>query len=372
MKRHKTRVVQVGSLAIGGDNPIAVQSMTITDTGNLPATIHQCKRLAEAGCEMIRVSVLNRAQASALGELKKAIHPIPLIADIHFNYNLGLLAIEQGVDKIRLNPGNIGGIEKAAEVIRKAMNKGIPLRIGVNSGSVEQDLLDKYGYPTAEAIVESALRHVENCERLGCKDVIVSLKMTDLEKTVASYRMFAKQTDYPLHVGITEAGMPGYGSIKSAAGIGALLLDGIGDTIRVSLTGDPVLEIPVAYDILKCTRRRVKSPEIIACPSCGRIQMDLEKVVRSVERQIEGIKKPLRISILGCAVNGPGEAMEADIGIAGGKEGGFLFRNGKEVARVNGEDELVRVLVEEIRKADAEGEVVGKNSTDFAVQAHAV
>jgi (E)-4-hydroxy-3-methylbut-2-enyl-diphosphate synthase len=352
VERRKTREVPVGDLVIGGDNPIWVQSMTITDTRDVDATVAQIHQLEEAGCEIVRVAVINNDAVKALGPIKQRIN-IPLVADIHFRFNLALGAIDQGVDKIRLNPGNIGGDEPFNEVIRKCKDVGMPVRIGVNSGSVEQDLLDKYGYPKPEAIVESALRHVEMCEKLGFENLVISLKSTDTLTAVRSARMFSAQCDYPLHLGITEAGMIPYGITKSAAGLGAMLLDGIGDTIRVSLTGDPVPEIAAAFDILKATGRRAISPELIACPSCGRIDLDLDTITREVADKTSHLKVPIKIAILGCAVNGPGEAREADLGVAGGRGTGMVFRKGEEIRRCK-EEELVDVLMEEVEKLVAE------------------
>lgn len=369
IKRRKTREVRIGKKAIGGENPILVQSMTTSLTSNVDATLMQIKRLEEAGCEIVRVSVFNKQDAACLGAIKKQMK-VPLVADIHFDYQLGLMAMDQGVDKVRINPGNIAGggknvlvvggevdykavereqRERVTEVVKKAKNKGIPLRIGVNSGSIERDLLDKYGWPSPEAMVESAMRHLEYFESLGFYDTVISLKATDVITMVTNYRLMAKRCDYPLHLGVTEAGLPGYGSLKSAVGIGTLLLEGIGDTIRVSLTGDSVNEIPVAFDILKATGRRILSPELIACPECGRIQVDLNKIVLEVKERIKDCKKPIKISLLGCAVNGPGEASEADIGIAAAKGEGLIFRKGQPLRKVK-ESEMVDALVEEINK----------------------
>ena len=372
MQRHKTREVKVGKLVVGGDNPIWVQSMTTTVTKDIDATVKQIKRLEDAGCEIVRVAVFNKQDAYCLSEIKKRIS-MPLVADIHFDYNLALIAMEQGVDKVRINPGNIEGggkkslvisdarrealeresihRENVAIVVKKAKEKRTPIRIGVNSGSLETDILDKYGWPSPEAMVESALRHIEYFEKFGFYDTIISLKATDVETTIANYRLMAKKCDYPLHLGVTEAGLAGYGTVKSAVGIGSLLVDGIGDTIRVSLTGDPVQEIGACFDILKATGRRVTSPELIACPECGRIQIDLEKIVKEVDERIKsnGCKKPIKISILGCAVNGPGEAAEADIGIAGGGGEGLIFKRGKLLRKVK-EKDMVDALLEEVAK----------------------
>jgi (E)-4-hydroxy-3-methylbut-2-enyl-diphosphate synthase len=328
--------------------------MTCTDTEDITATVEQIKRLEKAGCEIVRVAVPTREAASKLTDIRNQIN-IPLIADIHFHYEFALLSLDQKIDKLRINPGNIGSFDKVETVLLKAKDKGIPVRIGVNSGSVEKDLLDKYGYPSAEAMVESSIRHIEFCEKLGFQDIIVSIKATDVGDFIESNRALARLTDYPMHIGVTEAGMKSYGSIKSAIGIGSLLMEGIGDTIRVSITGDPVDEIPICYDILKATGARVISPEIIACPTCGRIKIDLDKIVQTVENRIkeEKINAPVKISILGCVVNGPGEAREADIGVAGGGGVGIIYRKGEIVRKVK-EDEIVDELFKEVVKISKE------------------
>lgn len=357
--RRKTRVVKIGNVLIGGDNPIAVQSMTITDTRDVAGTIHQINRLEEAGCEMARVAVPDDEAAQCLGAIKRGTN-IPLIADIHFNFKHALTAIEQGVDKVRINPGNIGGEKKFREVIEVLKHKGMPSRVGVNAGSLENDLIEKYGYPCAEALVESALRHVEICDEVGYDQFCVSLKSSSVPMTVKAYRLFSQQCDVPLHIGITEAGDPQYGAIKSAAGLGPLLVDGIGDTIRVSLLGDPVIEIPVCYDILKATGRRVTSPEIVACPTCGRLEIDLEKIVADVKKRLGRSKLPIIVSVLGCVVNGPGEAREADIGIAAGRGFGMLFRKGEMIRKLK-EEEMVDALIEEINLIEASGELASRS-----------
>lgn len=354
--RRQTRVVKIGNVLVGGQNPIVVQSMTITDTRDVDATVKQILRLEEAGCEMVRVAVPDDDAASVLGEIKKRIHS-PLIADIHFNFKHALKAIEQGVDKVRLNPGNIGGEKKFREVVRTLKQAGMPSRVGVNAGSLENDLIERYGYPCAEALVESALRHVAICEEEGYDQYVVSLKSSNVAMSVKAYRLFASKCEVPLHIGITEAGDPQYGAIKSAAGLGPLLVDGIGDTIRVSLLGDPCLEIPVCYDILKATGRRVTSPEIVACPTCGRLEIDLEKIVAEVKQRLGRSKLPIVVSVLGCVVNGPGEAREADVGIAAGRGFGMLFRRGEMIRKLK-EEEMVDALVEEIERIEKEGAVV--------------
>lgn len=349
--RHKTRVVVVGGVPIGGDHPIRVQSMTTTDTYDVAGTIQQIHALEEAGCELVRVTVPKPEDAGALGEIRKAIG-IPLICDIHFDYKMALAALDHPVDKIRINPGNIGSEERFRQVIRKAKDKGIPMRIGVNAGSLEKELIEKYGFPCPPAIVESALRSIEIAESEGYRDIIVSCKSSDTLVAVESYRLFAQLADYPTHIGITEAGKPPYAVTKSAAGLAPILLDGIGDTIRISLLGDPVPEIAAAFDILQATQRRVRRPEIIACPTCGRLAIDLEKIIAELEQRLEGRRLPVKISVLGCVVNGPGEAKEADIGIAAGNGQGMIFRNGEMVRRVP-EAEIVDALMVELADWEA-------------------
>jgi (E)-4-hydroxy-3-methylbut-2-enyl-diphosphate synthase len=348
MKRRTTRTVTVGDLQLGSDHPIRVQSMTCTDTDDAGATIAQLQEMIEAGCELVRVTVNNDRAADALAEIRAACS-VPLVADIHFTHRLALRSIDAGVDKVRLNPGNIGSLDRVREVVRAADAAGVALRIGVNSGSVEKDLLEKYGWPSPEAMVESAKRHCKTVEELGFGNYVVSLKSTDTTTVLQANRQFAAETDVPLHLGVTEAGRGSYGSLKSAVGLGSLLLDGIGDTIRVSLTGDPVSELPVAYDILKASGARVTSPELISCPTCGRIEIDLEALMNELEERLEGEVVPVKIAVLGCVVNGPGEASEADIGIAGGGGKGILYRNGKQV-RVVPEADMVDALLEEIQK----------------------
>jgi len=352
MPRRETRTVKVGDLLLGSGHPIRVQSMTTTDTDDVAGTVGQIERLVEAGCEIVRVTVNHDRAADALPEIRAAC-PVPLVADIHFTHRLALRSIDAGVDKVRLNPGNVGSLDRVREVVRAADAAGVALRIGVNSGSVEKDLLEKHGWPSPEAMVESALRHCATVEEMGFTNFVVSLKSTDTHTVLAANRMFAERTDVPLHLGVTEAGRPGYGSLKSAVGLGALLLEGIGDTIRVSLTGDPVAEVPVAYDILKASGARVLSPELISCPTCGRIEIDLEKLMNELEERLAGEDAPVKIAVLGCVVNGPGEASEADIGIAGGGGKGILYRDGKQV-RVVPEAEMVDALLEEIRAFKAE------------------
>ena len=350
--RRKTRTVRIGTVLVGSEHPILVQSMTTTDTADAAATLAQIKTLEKAGCEMIRVTVPNRESVKSLPELKRSMG-VPLIADIHFDYRMALAAIEAGVDKVRINPGNIGSEDRVRQVLRAAKSAGVAIRIGVNSGSVEKDLLAKHGYPSPAALAESAMRHLKTCDEEEFDQVVVSIKSTDVRTCLEANRQLATLCDAPLHLGITEAGRPGYGTIKSAVGIGGLLLEGIGDTIRVSLTAPPEQEIPVAFDILKATGVRVTSPELVSCPTCGRIDIDLEKLMSEVEARLEGETLPVRIAVLGCIVNGPGEAAEADIGIAGGGGMGILYRGGKVVNRVK-EEEMVDALLQEIEKIKAE------------------
>ena len=352
VKRHKTREVQVGTLAVGGDNPIWVQSMTTPDTHRLAAVLTEIRRLEEAGCEMVRVTVPKPEDAAVLSEIKRQIK-IPLICDIHFDYKMALAALDHPVDKIRINPGNIGGYDRYRQVIRKCKDRGIPMRIGVNAGSLERELVEKHGYPCPPAMVESALRYLEIAESEGYNDIIVSLKSSDVITVVDAYRMYAKQADYPTHIGVTEAGKAPYAVTKSACGLAPILLDGIGDTIRISLLGDPVPEIAAAFDILQATQRRVRKPELIACPTCGRLAIDLEKIIAELEQRLGGRTTPVKISVLGCVVNGPGEAREADIGIAAGNGKGVIFRNGEIVRHVL-EADMVDALMEEVERWEPE------------------
>ncbi|MGZ3302387.1 MAG: flavodoxin-dependent (E)-4-hydroxy-3-methylbut-2-enyl-diphosphate synthase, partial [Isosphaeraceae bacterium] len=357
--RHKTREVGIGEHVLGGTNPISVQSMTTTNTFDVQETLAQIRRLEEAGCEIVRVTVPKKEDVEGVKAIRDQIR-IPLIADIHYDYRMALACLEartpsgrRAVDKIRINPGNIGGEERFKEVVRKARNAGVPMRIGVNSGSLEKDLIDKYGFPCPEAMVESALRHIETAEALGYKLMIVSLKASHVPTAVECYTQYAAKCDYPTHVGITEAGSREYGTLKSAAGIGAILLRGIGDTIRVSLLGDPVPEIDAGFDILRACDRRVTKPEVVACPTCGRLDIDLERIVAEVENRMKGLSNPLRISILGCLVNGFGEAKEADLGIAAGSGKGIIFKRGVPIRHVK-EDEMVAALLEEVARFDEE------------------
>src|SRR6516162_11597060 len=355
VERHKTREVAVGATIVGGEHAIWVQSMTTTNTFDVEATLEQIHRLEEAGCEIVRVTVPKKEDVEALSAIRSQIK-LPLIADIHYDYRMALACLEAttdagrpAVDKIRINPGNIGGEERFKEVVRKARDKGIPMRIGVNSGSLEKDLIAKYGFPCPEAMVESALRHIETAEKLGYNLMIVSLKASHVPTAVECYTQYAAQSDYPTHVGITEAGSREYGTLKSAAGIGAIVLRGIGDTIRVSLLGDPVPEIAAGFDILRSCDRRVTKPEVVACPTCGRLDIDLERIVAEVEDKMKSMKNPLRISILGCLVNGFGEAKEADLGIAAGSGKGIIFKRGVPIRHVK-EHEMVAALLEEVER----------------------
>ena len=355
VQRHKTREVGIGDHVIGGEQPIAVQSMTTTNTFDVPATLEQIRRLEEAGCEIVRVTVPKKEDVEGVKAIRDQIK-IPLIADIHYDYRMALACLEaktpsgrRAVDKIRINPGNIGGEERFKEVVRKARDAGVPMRVGVNSGSLEKDLIDKYGFPCPEAMVASALRHIETAESLGYRQIIVSLKASHVPTAVECYTQYAAKCDYATHVGITEAGSREYGTLKSAAGIGAILLRGIGDTIRVSLLGDPVPEIAAGFDILRACDRRVTRPEVVACPTCGRLDIDLERIVAEVEEKMKGMSNPLRISILGCLVNGFGEAKEADLGIAAGSGKGIIFKRGVPIRHVK-EDEMVQALLEEVER----------------------
>ncbi|MEK7824842.1 MAG: flavodoxin-dependent (E)-4-hydroxy-3-methylbut-2-enyl-diphosphate synthase [Nitrospirota bacterium] len=345
MERKPTRQIAVGQVKIGGGAPVAVQSMTNTDTRDLGATVSQIRRLEEAGCEVVRVAVLDLGGAKNISKIRSKIR-IPLIADIHFDHRLALLALDEGVDGLRINPGNIGSKKKIEAVIKKAEGKRIPIRIGVNAGSLEKDLLKKYGHPTPDAMVESALRHIAILEEFDFHDIKVSLKASNVIDTIQAYRIFSRQKNYPLHIGISEAGTTFSGTIKSSIGLGMLLAEGIGDTIRVSLTADPVEEVKVAYEILKSLGIRKRGINIISCPTCGRSEIDVERIAREVEMRLSHIKEPLNISILGCVVNGIGEGKESHLGIAGGKGKGILFKNGK-VARKIKEEEMVKTLVVE-------------------------
>lgn len=352
--RKNTRPIYVGGVQIGGGAPVVVQSMTNTDTCQIEATLAQIQRLAAAGCEIVRLAVPNREAVRAFKDIKAA-SPVPLIADIHFNHRLALAALENGADAVRINPGNLGGAAKTRQVVEACRARGVPLRLGVNAGSLEADLLAKHGGPTAPALVASALRWVRQFEDWGFDHFKISLKSSDVLTTVAAYRELARQVDYPLHLGVTEAGGLIAGTVKSTLGIGMLLVEGIGDTIRVSLTRDPVEEVRVAYEILRGLHLRQRGVELISCPTCGRCQIDLFSLAEEAERRLIPLKTPLKVAIMGCVVNGPGEAREADVGIAGGKGVGALFKKGELVRQVP-ESELLVTLLHEV--ASMTGEAV--------------
>lgn len=348
MLREETRSVQVGNLTIGGNNHVVIQSMCNTKTKNVEATIKQINALEQAGCELVRVAVFDKEDAYAIKEIKKGIH-IPLVADIHFDYKLALIVIESGIDKVRINPGNIGSIEKVKAVVDACKEKHIPIRIGVNGGSLEKDILEKYGEPTPEGMVESAMKHVKILEDLDFHDIVISLKSSNTMLTIKAYELASKTFPYPLHVGVTEAGTALGGTIKSALGIGTLLYEGIGNTIRVSLSDDPVEEIKVAKILLKELGLLKGVPTLVSCPTCGRIQYDLIPIAKEMEDFLKDIHLDITVAIMGCAVNGPGEARHADIGIAGGVGEGLLIKHGEIVKRVKQED-MVQTLKDEILK----------------------
>lgn len=351
-----SRVVKVGNLLIGGGNPIVIQSMTNTTTSDVEATVNQIKKLEAAGCQMVRMTINNEEAAKAIGEIKKRVD-VPLCADIHFDYKLALLAIENGIDKLRINPGNIGSDENIKAVVEKAKEKNIPIRIGVNSGSIEKHILEKYGKPTADGMVESAMYHINLLEKNGFNDIVVSLKASNVKMMVEAYRKISKLVDYPLHLGVTEAGTAFQGTVKSAIGIGALLVDGIGDTIRVSLTEDPVEEIKVAKEILKVLGLIEAGVEIVSCPTCGRTEIDLIGLVKKVEKEFENENRKIKIAVMGCVVNGPGEAREADYGVAGGKGVGVLFKKGQIVKKVDESEiliELKKLIMEDEKNESME------------------
>ena len=346
MQRRLTRQIMVGNVPVGGDAPIAIQSMTNTDTRDIDATVSQIDQLAAAGCEIIRVAVPDSTAADVLREIKRR-SPIPVIADIHFDHKLALMAIANEVDGLRLNPGNIVDATKVREVVKAAAERQIPIRIGVNAGSLSKAILEKYNGVTPEGLFESAMEHVRILEDLSFQDIKISLKAFEIPLLVKAYELMSQKVDYPLHVGVTEAGTPWAGTIRSAAGIGALLSRGIGDTLRVSLTGDPVLEVKVGWQILKSLGLRQRGPTIVSCPTCGRTEIELIKIAEEVEQRIQHYKEPIKVAIMGCVVNGPGEAREADIGIAGGKGVGLLFKKGEVIRKVP-EADIVEELVREI------------------------
>ncbi len=344
--RKQKRIVNIGGVKIGGDNPVAIQSMCNTDTRDVKATVNQIHELENAGCEIIRVAVPDIVAAKAVADIKKQIH-IPLVVDIHFDYRLALECMKNGADKVRINPGNIGDRDRVKQVVEMAKEREIPIRIGVNGGSLERELLQKYGGVTADALVESAMGHVAILDELNFNNVVVSIKISDVPKMLCAYRKFNEISDIPLHIGVTESGTLKGGTVKSAVGIGALLAEGIGDTMRVSLTANPVEEIYAAYDIQKVLGMRKTGAEIVSCPTCGRTQLDLISIANEVEKRAANIDKPIKIAVMGCAVNGPGEAREADIGNAGGKSEGLIFKKGEIIKKVP-QDSLVDELMKEI------------------------
>ncbi len=346
MKRKMTRQIHIGSIAIGGGAPVSVQSMTNTKTTDTAATVAQIRALAAAGCDIVRLAVPDMEAAKNLGNIIREVK-VPLVADIHFDYKLAIESIHQGIAALRLNPGNIGSEDKVRAVVQEAKAHKIPIRIGVNAGSLDKKLLEKYGKVTAEALVESALQHVRILEALDFHDMKISLKAHDVPLTLEAYRLMSETVEYPLHLGITEAGTANTGIIKSAVGIGALLAEGIGDTIRISLTGDPTVEVKVANEVLKSLGLKEYGPTLIACPTCGRTSIDLPRIAAQVEQKLEGIQEPIEVAVMGCVVNGPGEARTADVGIAGGKGEGLVFRKG-EILRKVPEEHLVEELFREI------------------------
>jgi len=347
-KRKKTRRIYVGDVPIGGGAPVAVQSMTNTDTRDVSSTVKQVRQLSEAGCEIIRLAVPDQEAVEAFGEIKSKVSS-PLIADIHFDHRLAIAALGAGADGLRINPGNIGGLKATEKIIKEAGERDIPIRIGVNAGSLPKGLLQKYGHPTPEAMVESALEYVIFFEALGFDKIKISLKSSSVINTITAYESLSRKLDYPLHLGVTEAGTLISGTVKNAIGIGFLLAKGIGDTFRVSLTRDPLEEVKVAYEILRALDIRHRGPEIISCPTCGRCEIDLFGLVDGVERALAGMEASPKVAIMGCVVNGPGEAKEADIGVAGGRGNGILFKKGELVRKVP-EKELAQVLIAEVKR----------------------
>ena len=348
MKRKETRKVKVGNVFIGGDAPVVIQSMTNTDTRDVEKTIDQIKALYNAGCELIRCAVPDDKAADAIKDIVK-LSPIPVVADIHFDYKLALKCIENGISALRINPGNIGSKDRVIKVVEAAKNKNIPIRIGVNSGSVEKSLLEKYGKPCAEALVESAMEHVKILEELDFHDIVISIKSSNVPMMIEAYRLMSQKCNYPLHLGVTESGTVFRGTIKSTLGIGTLLAEGIGDTIRVSLTSDPIEEIKVAKEMLIALGLRKQGMTFVSCPTCGRTQINLIKIAEEVEKRLENCDKNIKVAVMGCVVNGPGEAREADIGIAGGNGEGLIFKKGEIIKKVK-EDELIQELMKEIEK----------------------
>jgi (E)-4-hydroxy-3-methylbut-2-enyl-diphosphate synthase len=357
--RKLTRRVMIGDVPIGGGAPLSVQSMTNTPTEDAAATLEQISRMAEAGCSIARVAVPNLRKDHLLQRTLRALKeivaasPIPVVADIHFDHSLALVALEAGVHGLRINPGNIGGEDKVREVAEAAKQRGVPIRVGVNAGSLRRDILERHGHPTAQALVESALEEIEVLEKHGFYDIKVSVKSSSVPLTIAAYRLLSEAVDYPLHVGVSEAGTPWTGTVRSAVGIGALLAEGIGDTIRVSLAGDPVEEVRAGLAILKALELSRRGPDIVACPTCARTRIDVAAIATELEQRLADVKAPLRIAVMGCAVNGPGEARESDLGVAGGKNRGLLFRRGQPAGWYPKED-LLQVLLEEVKKMASE------------------
>lgn len=346
--RKTTKTVDIGGVKIGGNNPVAIQSMCNTDTRDVKATVNQILRLEEAGCEIIRLAVPDQEAAAAVADIKKAIH-IPLVVDIHFDYRLALECMKNGADKVRINPGNIGGTDRVKKVVETAKERSVPIRIGVNGGSLEKELIEKYGGPTADALVESAMRHVKILENEDFDNTVVSIKISNVPVMIEAYRKFSEISDLPLHIGVTEAGTLRSGTIKSAIGIGSLLSGGIGDTMRVSLTADPVEEIYAAYDIQRILGLRKKGVQLVSCPTCGRTRINLIEIANEVEKRLANVDKDITVAVMGCAVNGPGEAREADIGIAGGCGEGLIFRKGKIIKKAP-ENKIIDELMNEIEK----------------------
>jgi (E)-4-hydroxy-3-methylbut-2-enyl-diphosphate synthase len=347
-RRKTTRLIHVGDIPIGGGSPVAVQSMTNTDTRDVPSTVRQIRQLQKAGCEIIRLAIPDTKAAKAFQEIKRRIKA-PIIADIHFDHRLAVAALQAGADGLRINPGNIGGLKAVERVVREAKARQVPIRIGVNAGSLPKKILAKYGHPTPSAMVESALEHIALFEKLGFHQMKISLKSSNVLNTIAAYTLLSEKVDYPLHLGVTEAGTLIAGTVKNAIGIGILLHKGIGDTIRVSLSRNPVEEVKAAYEILRALDLRHRGPEIIACPTCGRCEIDLFKVVNKVERALSRLEASPKVAIMGCVVNGPGEAKEADIGIAGGRGQGVLFKKGRLVGKIP-EKDLANVLIQEVKR----------------------
>lgn len=361
--RRKTRQIKIGGVAVGGDSPISVQSMTNTDTIDVAKTVAQIGCLQAAGCDIVRVAVLDQEAALAIRAIQDRI-TIPLIADIHFDYRLAIAAMENGADGIRINPGNLGGEEKIAMVVAAAKQHGVPIRVGVNSGSIEKDLLKKHGYPTVDntkALIESAMRNVRLVEKHGYEQIKISIKSADVQTTINGYQHLSKITDYPLHLGVTEAGGLIAGTVKSSVALGILLSQGIGDTFRISLTRDPVEEVRVGFELLRSLKIRERGPELISCPTCGRTRINLFELAEEVERFVQTMESRLKVAVMGCVVNGPGEARQADIGVAGGNGVGIIFKKG-EIWRKVAEEDLLKVFMAELKKMEEEGQKVGKSA----------